>query len=89
MIAWAPAVWSNLSLTVLKTLRYASVTMPDFLRTLASDAGADQGLVVDEPERKADQDWREGREPRTVSRLPDGRGRHSRDSIRRNLAADR
>jgi hypothetical protein len=45
-------------------------------RVWRGDAGADQGLVADEPEGKADQDWREGREPRPLHRLPDGRGRH-------------
>src|SRR6516164_10662806 len=34
-----------------------------------------QGLVADEPEGEADQDWCEGREPRSPCRLPDGRGR--------------
>jgi hypothetical protein len=40
------------------------------------DAGADQGLIADKLERQADQDRREGREPRPLCRLPDGRGRH-------------
>ena len=40
-----------------------------------ADAGADQGLVTDEPERKADQDWREGSEPWPLCCFPDGRGR--------------
>ena len=45
------------------------------------DAGADQGLVADEPKGKADQDWREGREPRPLHRLPDGRGRHPKANV--------
>src|ERR1700730_5472221 len=53
----------------------------------AGDAGADQGLVADEPEGKADQDWREGRQPRPLCRLPDGRGRHPQNSVRRYPAA--
>ena len=40
-----------------------------------ADAGADQGLVTDEPERKADQDRREGSEPWPLCCFPDGRGR--------------
>ena len=42
----------------------------------AGDARADQGLVADEPEGEADQDRRQGRQPRPLRRLPDGRGRH-------------
>jgi hypothetical protein len=33
-------------------------------------------LVADQFKRKADQDQREGREPRPLCRLPNGRGRH-------------
>ncbi len=55
----------------------------------AGDAGADQGLVADEPEGKADQDWREGRSPRPLCRLPDGRGRHSEKPVHRHPAAGR
>src|ERR1700731_3685754 len=55
----------------------------------AGDAGADQGLVADEPEGKADQDWREGRQPRPLCRLPDGRGRHSEKPVHRHPAAGR
>src|SRR5262249_50199402 len=43
----------------------------------AGDAGADQGLVADDLEGQADQDRREGGEPRPLCYLPDGRGRHS------------
>jgi hypothetical protein len=53
------------------------------------DAGADQRLVADEPEGKADQDRRESREPRPLRRLSDGRSRDSENSLRRHLAADR
>ena len=53
------------------------------------DAGADQRLVADEPEGKADQDRRESREPRPLCRLSDGRSRDSENSLRRHLAADR
>ncbi len=55
----------------------------------AGDAGADQGLVADEPQGKADQDRREGRQPRPLCRLPDGGGSNSQKPLRRHLAADR
>src|SRR5262249_53901750 len=53
------------------------------------DARADQGLVADELEGKADQDRREGREPRPLRRLPDGRGGHPTANVPRDFAADR
>jgi hypothetical protein len=40
------------------------------------DARADQRLVADELEGEADQDRREGGEPRTLRRISDGGGRH-------------
>ena len=55
----------------------------------AGDARADQGLVADQPEGEADQDRREGRQPRPLCRLPDGRGRRAEDAVRRDPAADR
>ena len=55
----------------------------------AGDARADQRLVADEPEGKADQDRREGRQPRPLRRLPDGRGRHPTANVPRDFAADR
>ena len=55
----------------------------------AGDAGADQRLVADEPEGKADQDRREAREPRPLCRLPNGRGRNSAKCVRRYPQADR
>ena len=55
----------------------------------AGDAGADQGLVADQPAGEADQDRREGREPRPLRRLPDGRGRRAAANVRGDLAADR
>jgi hypothetical protein len=36
------------------------------------DARADQRLVADEPQGETHQDWREGREPRALCRVPDG-----------------
>src|SRR5262245_47211967 len=55
----------------------------------AGDAGADQGLVADESEGKADQDRREGGEPRPLCYLPDGRGRHRTANVPRDSAAHR
>ena len=55
----------------------------------AGDARADQGLVADEPEGEADQDRREGRQPRPLCRLPDGRGRHPTANVPGDFAADR
>ena len=55
----------------------------------AGDAGADQGLVADESEGKADQDRCEGRQPRPLCHLPDGRGRHPTTNVPGDTAADR
>ena len=55
----------------------------------AGDAGADQGLVTDKLEGKADQDRRQGREPRPLCRLPDGAGRHPTANVPGDFAADR
>ena len=41
------------------------------------DAGADQGLVADQPEGEADQDRREGRQPRPLYSLSDFRWQRS------------
>src|SRR5499427_4433106 len=58
------------------------------LHAHAGDAGADQGLVADESEGQADQDRREGRQPRPLCRLPDGRGRHPTANVPGDSAAD-
>src|SRR5215831_12596402 len=55
----------------------------------AGDAPADQGLVTDESEGKADQDRREGGEPRPLCYLPDGRGRHRTANVPGDFAAHR
>src|SRR5882724_13290413 len=55
----------------------------------AGDAGADQGVVTDEPEGKADQDRREDRQPWPLCRVSDGRSRHSQKSLCRHSADDR
>ena len=54
----------------------------------AGDAGADQGLVANEPEGETDQDRREGRQPRTLCRLSDGRGRHPTANVPGDFAVD-
>src|SRR6476661_392890 len=55
----------------------------------ACNTGADQGLVADELEGEADQDRREGGEPRTLCRLPNGGGRHPTTNVPGDTAADR
>jgi hypothetical protein len=55
----------------------------------AANAGADQGLVADEPQREAVQDRRKGRPPRPLCRLPDGRGRHPTADVPGDFAPDR
>src|SRR5262245_40257560 len=55
----------------------------------AGDARADQGLVTDKLEGEADQDRREGGEPRPLCRLPNGRGRHPTANVPRDFAAHR
>ena len=55
----------------------------------AGDARTNQGLVADEAQRETHQDWREGRAPRPLCRLPDGRGRRSETSVRRHPSAHR
>ena len=46
-------------------------------------------LVADEPEGEADQDRREGRAPRPLRHLPDGRGRHPTANVPGDFAVDR
>ena len=61
-------------------------------RQLHADAGdAEDGrtVVADQPAREADQDRREGRQPRPLRHLPDGRGRGAAADVRRNPVADR
>src|SRR6478736_4374703 len=55
----------------------------------ACNTGADQGLVADELEGEADQDRREGGEPRTLCRLPNCGGRHPTTNVPGDTAADR
>ena len=60
---------------------------PRQLPAHAGDARANQGLVADELEREGDQDRREGRQPRPLCCLPDGRGRHPTANIPGDIAA--
>src|SRR6266540_3199347 len=55
----------------------------------ACNTGADQRLVADELEGEADQDRREGGEPRTLCRLPNGGGRYPTTNVPGDSAADR
>src|SRR5262245_10962462 len=55
----------------------------------ACNTGADRGLIADELEGEADQDWREGGEPRPLCYLPDGRGRHRTANVPGDFAAHR
>src|ERR1700689_73533 len=69
-------------------LHALAYNLGNFLRT-PGDARADQRLVADEPQGKADQDRREDRQPWSLCRFPDGRSRHSENSLCRRPAADR
>ena len=69
-------------------LHALAYNLGNFLRTLATPE-PDQGLVADESEGQADQDRREGREPRPLCRLPDGRGRHPTANVPGDSAVDR
>src|SRR5271169_131271 len=55
----------------------------------AGDTRSDQGLVADQLEGKADQDWREGRQPWALRDLPTRRGRGVAADVRRYPVADR
>ena len=46
-------------------------------------------MVVDDAQREADQDRREGRQPRPLRRLPNGRSPHSTTLVLRHPADDR
>jgi Transposase DDE domain group 1 len=48
-----------------------------------------QNRVADQPTGEADQDGREGRQPRALRDIPDGRGRSALRDVRRNPLADR
>jgi hypothetical protein len=75
----------------------ANAVRLSFMRSLQSwqlsphacNTGADQGLVADELEGEADQGRREGGEPRTLCRIPNGGGRHPTTNVPGDTAADR
>src|SRR5256885_4353379 len=60
-------------------LHALAYNLGNFLRT----------LVADKPEGEADQDRRQGRQPRPLRRLPDGRGRHPTANAPADSVADR
>jgi hypothetical protein len=74
------------AVTVRLQLHALADNLGNFLRTLATPE-PDQGLVADKLEGKADQDRREGRQPRPLCRLPDGRGRHPTANVPGDSAA--
>jgi hypothetical protein len=55
----------------------------------AGDAEDRVTVVADQPQGEADQDRREGRQPRPLCDLPDGRGRGTATDVRRDPVADR
>src|SRR5262252_7829546 len=59
------------------------------LSPYACNTGADQGLVAYELEGEADQDRREGGEPRSLCYLPNGGGRYPTTNVPGDSAADR
>ena len=86
--------WTRLCVPDVRGQRRAALTSCAGLQSRqfpahAGDARADQGLVADQLEGEADQDRREGREPRPLCRLPDGRGRHPTANVPGDFAADR
>jgi hypothetical protein len=52
----------------------------------AADAEDGAAVVADQPAGEADQDRSEGRQPRTIRYIPNGRGRGCRDRCSRTLA---
>jgi Transposase DDE domain group 1 len=65
-------------------LHALAYNLGNFLRTLATPEP-----IKDSSEGQADQDRREGGEPRPLCRLPDGRGRHRTANVPRDFAAHR
>jgi hypothetical protein len=66
-------------------LHALACNLGNFLRMLATPNQS--RTVADEPEGEADQDWCEGREPRSPCRLPDGRGRDPTANVPGDIAA--
>src|SRR5215204_3456917 len=61
---------------------------PGQLHAHAGDAEDGGAVVADQPAREADQDRREGRQPRALRYLPDGRGRGATADVPGNFVAD-
>jgi hypothetical protein len=53
-----------------------------------ADVRADQGVVADDAQEEADQNRREGREPRPLCHVPDGGSGDCSKSLRRHPAHD-
>ena len=69
-------------------LHALAYNLANFLRTLALPEAVEQWSLTT-PAREAGQDRRQGRAPRPLRRLPDGRGRGAEGDVPGNLAADR
>ena len=69
-------------------LHALAYNLANFMRTLAMPKTV-AAMVADQPAREADQDRRQGRQPRPLRHLPDGRGRGAERTVRANPAADR
>ena len=69
-------------------LHALAYNLGNFLRTLATPEPIKDWSLTSLKE-KADQDRREGREPRPLHRLPDGRGRHPTANVPGDSAPDR
>jgi Transposase DDE domain group 1 len=69
-------------------LHALAYNLGNFLRTLATPR-ANQELVPDQPEGEANQDRRQGRQPRQLYRIPDGGSRHPKRPLCRYPAPDR
>jgi len=69
-------------------LHVLAYNLGNFMRTLALPQGGG-AVVADQPARKADQDRREGRQPRSLRHFPARRGRGVAADVRRHPVADR
>ena len=88
-IKWTRLSCRTFAANAVRLQLHALALQPRQFPARAGDAGADQGLVADESEGKADQDRREGGEPRPLCYLPDGRGRDPTANVPRDFAAHR
>src|SRR6516164_1235144 len=88
-IKWTRLSCRTFAANAVRLQLHALALQPRQFPARAGDAGADQGLVADESEGQADQDRREGGEPRPLCYLPDGRGRHPTANVPGDFAAHR